>query len=85
MTMYSRSPVGPKLNTWYPPTHSSLLQRLTRLGLFHDEHAKFNEQMALQRRTSFMCHSKYSLDHHNILSIMKSRSTVSILVSMLSC
>ena len=48
--MFARPPWQRNLGSWYPPTHSSLLIRLQRLGLFHDEHSNFRQQMAIQRR-----------------------------------
>ncbi len=48
--MFSHRPWHRDLPGWYPPSQSTLLLRLERLGLYHDEHNSFGVQMASQRK-----------------------------------
>ncbi len=50
MLMFSHRPWHRELPGWYPPSQSTLLLRLERLGLYHDEHNSFGVQMASQRK-----------------------------------
>ncbi len=50
MLLLSQRPWQRQLPDWYPPNHSTLLLRLERLGLYHNEHNSFLRQMATQRK-----------------------------------
>lgn len=50
-TMFAKYRTKHKLPSWYPPlpTYQTLFVRLRRLGLFHDEHEDFIDEMNAKR------------------------------------
>lgn len=49
---FGRRPLGDVYTNYYPPIKqfNSLLMRLRHLGLYHDEHLDFKDEMAVKRK-----------------------------------
>ena len=50
--LYKAEPLGKMYGDYYPPLkhYNALLRQLRKLGIYHDEHIDFNEEMAFKRK-----------------------------------